>query len=170
MSEPLGRRRTWLGIGAALATIAVLATAALDASGGSARHVRTMHFLLAEQQQVLDRAPAGPSNGDLVLLRGQLLNPKTRAPVGAEIGMYVMADAQHQNRSIATTVFTPNARTNLAQADQLTIETIFDSVAQPARQVGAITGGTGRFLGSRGEVVATPRADGLLNVVVRLAD
>ena len=86
MSEPQSHRRAWLGVGAALATIAVLATAALDASGGSARHVRTMHFLLAEQQQVLDRAPAGPSNGDLVLLRGQLLNPKTRAPVGAEIG------------------------------------------------------------------------------------
>ena len=43
-----------------------------DSSSGA--NTRTLHFLLREDQQVFDRAPAGPSNGDLVVLRGDLRN------------------------------------------------------------------------------------------------
>ena len=126
----------------------------------------TIHLLLREDQQVLDRAPAGPSNGDLVLLRGDLLNPKTRAAVGTEVGMYVMVDAANQNRSVANVVFTPDARTNLAEADQITMQTIFDSV--PGTLVSPITGGSGKYKNARGQVVTQDGPDGLIDVVIHL--
>ena len=126
-----------------------------------------MHLLLREDQQVLDRAPAGPSNGDLVLLRGDLLNPKTRKTVGTEIGMYVMVDASHDNRSIASFVFTPNATSMLAKADQISGQTIFDSV--PGTLVAPITGGTGKYRNANGQIVATDGPDGLIDVVIQLS-
>ena len=132
------RIRSRLGLWAILAIVVVALAAAGGASlasgdSSAGANTRTLHFLLREDQQVLDRAPAGPSNGDLVLLRGDLLNPKTRAAVGTELGTYVMVDAANQNRSVADVVFAPDARTNLAGADQITMETIFDSVPGNAR-------------------------------------
>jgi hypothetical protein len=148
----------------ALAAAGGAALAAGDSSGKAG--TRTMHFLLREDQQVLDRAPAGPSNGDLVLLRGDLLNPKTRNAVGTEIGMYVMVDASRDNRSAANFVFTPNATSRLAQADQITGQAIFDSV--PGTLLAAITGGTGKYQDARGQIVATDGPNGLINVVIHL--
>ena len=104
----------------ALISIAAAAGAAFasdDAPAGG--HATTMHFLLRETQQVIDHAPAGPSNGDLVLVRGELLNPKTRKPVGTELGTYVMVDAANENRSLAQIVFTPDARSSLARLKSL---------------------------------------------------
>jgi len=162
------RGRTALAAAAiAVAALVVTAGAALAFSGSrSHANPKTLHFLLRETQQVLDRAPAGPSNGDLVLVRGDLLDPKTRAAVGTEIGSYVMVDAAHENRSLADIVFTPDARTRLAKADQLALETIFDSV--PGSQIAPITGGSGRYQGARGEVVATDGPDGLIDIVIHL--
>jgi hypothetical protein len=153
----------------AAALIAIAAAAGAASASGDApagRHTTTLHFLLRETQQVIDRAPTGPSNGDLVLVRGDLLNPKTRNPVGTEVGTYVMADAAHENRSTAQIVFTPAARSSLAQADQITTAGIFDSV--PSRVVSAVTGGTGKFHDVRGQVIGREGPDGLVDVVIRL--
>jgi hypothetical protein len=149
---------------AALAAAGGASLASGDSSGGTS--TRTLHFLLREDQRVLDRAPAGPSNGDLVLLRGDLLNPTTRPAVGTEV-MYVMVDAANDNRSVANVVFTPDARTRLAQADQITMQTIFDSV--PGKVVSAITGGTGRYRNAHGQVVSQDGPDGLIDVVIHLS-
>jgi hypothetical protein len=151
----------------ALISIAAAAGAAFasdDAPAGG--HATTMHFLLRETQQVIDHAPAGPSNGDLVLVRGELLNPKTRKPVGTELGTYVMVDAANENRSLAQIVFTPDARSSLAQAGQITTAGIFDSV--PSGAVSAVTGGTGKFHGVRGQVIGRQGPDGLVDVVIRI--
>ena len=151
----------------ALVLIAAAAGAAFasdDASAGG--QTTTLHFLLRETQQVLDRGPAGPSNGDLVLVRGELLNPKTRKPVGTEVGSYVMVDAANQNRSAAQIVFTPDARSSLAQADQITTAGIFDSV--PSKVVSAITGGTGKYQIVRGQVTGQEGPDGLVDLVIRI--
>jgi hypothetical protein len=157
----------WTLVAACLAGLVVACGVALASTHGSS-HVRgrTLHFLLRETPQVLDRAPAGPSNGDVVLLRGVLLNPRSRAAVGTEIGMYVMVDSGADNRSIANVVFTPNARTRLASADQIVFQTVFDSV--PGSQVAPITGGSGRYSGAVGEVVSTDGPDGLVDVVIHL--
>jgi hypothetical protein len=165
------RLRSRLALWGILAIVVVALAAAGGASlasgdSSTGTSTQTVHFLLREDQQVLDRAPAGPSNGDLVLLRGDLLNPKTRAVVGTEVGMYVMVDAANQNRSAANIVFTPNARTNLAQADQIAVQTLFDSV--PGTLVSAITGGTGKYKNARGQVVAKDGPDGLIDVVIHL--
>lgn len=161
------RRGTLVAL--ALATLAAVigggAIASTSSSGG--RSGRTLHFYLREQQQVIDRAPRGPSNGDLVLLRGDLLDPKTRARVGTEIGTYVMVDSRNENRSLVNVVFTPNARTKLAKADQITMQTIFDTAPPP--QIGAITGGTGRYRGARGQIVSKEGPDGLGDVVIKLS-
>ena len=163
--------RSRLALWAILAIVIVALAAAGGASlasgdSSTGASTRTIHLLLREDQQVLDRAPAGPSNGDLVLLRGDLLNPKTRAAVGTEVGMYVMVDAANQNRSVANVVFTPNARTNLAEADQITMQTIFDSV--PGTLVSPITGGSGKYKNARGQVVTQDGPDGLIDVVIHL--
>lgn len=150
----------------ALAAAGGASLASGDSSAGASTSTRTLHFLLREDQQVLDRAPAGPSNGDLVLLRGDLLNPKTRAAVGTEVGMYVMVDAANQNRSVANVAFTPDARTNLAEADQITMQVIFDSV--PGTLASPITGGSGKYKNARGQVVTTDGPDGLIDVVIHL--
>jgi hypothetical protein len=152
----------------ALITLAAAGGAALasgDGSGGGG-HTRTLHFLLRETQQVVDRPPAGPTNGDLVLVRGELLNPRTRKAVGTEIGMYVMVDAASEHRSAAQVVFTPGARSSLAQADQITMAGVFDSV--PSKVVSAITGGTGRYQDARGQVVGRQGPDGLIDVVIHV--
>ena len=163
-----GARRSLAALAAASLAALVVAAGVASASGGGSSHprTRTLHFLLRETAQVLDRAPGGPSNGDLVLLRGELLNPRTRAAVGSEIGMYVMVDSANDNRSIASVVFTPDARTRLAKADQITFQTIFDSV--PGGQIAPITGGSGRYRGAVGEVVTTDGPDGLADVVIHL--
>jgi len=163
--------RSRLALWAILAIVIVALAAAGGASlasgdSSTGASTRTIHLLLREDQQVLDRAPAGPSNGDLVLLRGDLLNPKTRAAVGTEVGMYVMVDAANQNRSVANVVFTPDARTKLAEADQITMQTIFDSV--PGTLVSPITGGSGKYKNARGQVVTQDGPDGLIDVVIHL--
>ena len=163
--------RSRLALWAILAIVIVALAAAGGASlasgdSSTGASARTIHLLLREDQQVLDRAPAGPSNGDLVLLRGDLLNPKTRAAVGTEVGMYVMVDAANQNRSVANVVFTPDARTNLAEADQITMQTIFDSV--PGTLVSPITGGSGKYKNASGQVVTQDGPDGLIDVVIHL--
>lgn len=156
------------GLTTLLAAAGATAIASTGASGGTSASTRTLHFLLREEQQVIDRAPRGPSNGDLVLLRGELLDPKTRTPVGTEIGSYLMVDSKNENRSIVNVVFTPNARTKLAKADQITMQTIFDSVPEPP-QIGAITGGTGRYRNARGQIVSKEGPDGLGDVVIQLS-
>jgi hypothetical protein len=161
------RRGTLLALG--LATLAAViggGAIASTSSSGSASG-QTLHFYLREEQQVIDRAPSGPSNGDLVLLRGTLLDPKTRAPVGTEIGTYVMVDSRNENRSLVNVVFTPNARTKLAKADQITMQTIFD--AAPPPQIAAITGGTGRYRNARGQIISKEGPNGLGDVVIQLA-
>ena len=161
-------RRLSIFIVACFAAAAIAVTSALASTGGEpAQRGTTLHFLLREQQQVIDRAPSGPSNGDLVLLRGTLLDPDTRQAVGTEVGSYFMVDAAHQGRSLATIVFTPDARSRLAKADQITAQTIFDFAPPP--QIAPITGGSGRYTGAGGTIVATDGPDGLVDLVVHLA-
>jgi hypothetical protein len=84
-----------------------------------------------------------------------------------EADLKSMVDAANQNRSVADVVFAPDARTNLAGADQITMETIFDSV--PGTLVSAITGGTGKYKNAHGQVVSHDGPDGLIDVVVHLS-
>ena len=87
--------------------------------------------------------------------------------MGTEVGSYIMVDAAHQGRSLATIVFTPDARSRLAKADQITAQTIFDFAPPP--QIAPITGGSGRYTGAGGTIVATDGPDGLVDLVVHLA-
>jgi hypothetical protein len=154
-------------VAAGALALVVAAGVALASTGGSSHSkTRTLHFLLRETPQVLDRPPAGPSNGDIVLLHGDLLDPTTRAAVGTEIGAYIAVGSANDNHSIANVVFTPNARTRLSMADQIAFQTIFDSV--PGGQIAPITGGSGRYEGAKGQIVSTDGPDGLIDVVIHL--
>ena len=64
-------------------------------------------------------------------------------------------------------MFTPNATSMLAKADQISGQTIFDSV--PGTLVAPITGGTGKYRNAHGQIVATDGPDGLINVVIHLS-
>jgi hypothetical protein len=164
----IARRTRWPAFVAGLALVAAIGIAIVSTSASAGPSPKSLHFLLREEQQVIDHPPSGPSSADLVLVRGDLLDPKTRAPVGTEVGMYVMVDSKNQNRSVANIVFTPNSRTNLAKSAQITTQTVFDSVPDPP-QIAAITGGTGRYRDARGQVVSTEGPDGLIDVVIRLS-
>jgi hypothetical protein len=153
---------------AAAGVVATVVGVSLASAGSPASvQAKRLHFLLREQQQVVvDRAPKGPSSGDVVLLRGDLLDPATRSPVGSEVG-YCMGADNVEGRAVCTVVLAPAARTALAKADTIYLGAVFDNVPQPP-QISAITGGTGVYRRARGQVVATDGPAGLVDLVFTL--
>jgi hypothetical protein len=128
----------------------------------------TLHFLLREELIPLDEGKQGPSDHERALLRGTLLDPKTRKPRGTQLGFCIAADIAQEERLVCQVVFTPLATRSLAAADQITMQTIFDNVQTSKPQRSAITGGTGRYAGVGGEIVAKPGPNNLVDVVFRL--
>jgi hypothetical protein len=141
------------------------------ATAGSAQNAMpaNLHFLLRENIIPLDEAKPGPSDHERVLYRGSLLDPKTKKPRGTELGFCIAADVSKQSRLVCQIVFAPSATTGLAAADQITAQTIFDDVQTTKPQRTAITGGTGRYAGVRGEIVARPAPNNLIDVVFRFS-
>ena len=160
---------------AAAVVAAMLAYAGLGYAGATSMSREqaapaNLHFLLRETIIPLDEAARGPSDHERVLYRGTLLDPKTRKARGTELGFCITADVQRQSRLVCEIVFAPSATRSLAAADQITGQTIFDDVPTSKPQRTAITGGTGRYAGARGEVVAKPASDGLFELVFRFRD
>lgn len=157
-------------------TILVLAVAAAvtglaygvgTSAGSSEASGKTLHFVLREEFIPLDEGAKGPSDHERVLLRGTLLDPGSKAPRGTELGTCIAADTARQNRLVCQVVFTPSATRDLAGADQITAQVVFDDVQTSKPQRTAITGGTGRYIGAGGEIVARPGPGGLIDVVFR---
>ena len=163
--------RSRLALWAILAIVIVALAAAGGASlasgdSSTGASTRTIHLLLREDQQVLDRAPAGPSNGDLVLLRGDLLESEDPG-CGGYRGRHVRDGRRREPEpQRGECGVHADARTNLAEADQITMQTIFDSV--PGTLVSPITGGSGKYKNASGQVVTQDGPDGLIDVVIHL--
>ena len=159
-----------LVIALAVATAAALAGLAYGvgtSAGSGEASPATLHFLLREDFVPLDEGKTGPSDHERALLRGTLLDPKSRKPRGTELGVCIAADTANQTRLVCQIVFTPAARRSLAAADQITAQAIFDDVQTSKPQRTAITGGTGRYAGVGGEIVARSGPNGLIDVVFR---
>ncbi len=157
-----------LVIALAVATAAALAGLAYGvgtSAGSGEASAATLHFLLKEEFVPLDEGKKGPSDHERAILRGTLLDPKTRQPRGTELAVCIAADTANQGRLVCQIVFTPTARRSLAAADQITAQAIFDNVQTSKPQRTAITGGTGRYAGVGGEIVARPGPNGLIDVV-----
>lgn len=157
---------------ATLAAFGALAFAGLAYGYGGVGEVRAavpanLHFLLRDSIVPLDEGKPGPSDHERVLYRGSLLDPKTKKPVGVELGFCIGTDSANEIRSVCQIIFTPNATKALSFADQITVQTIFDNVESPKPQRAAITGGTGRFAGVRGELISKDAPGGLIDVVFR---
>jgi hypothetical protein len=156
--------------GAAVAAIFVyagLGYAGATSMGSEQATPSNLHFLLREEIIPLDEAARGPSDHERLLYRGTLLDPKTRKARGTELGFCIVADVRRQSRLVCQIVFAPSATSSLAAADQITAQTIFDDVQTAKPQRTGITGGTGRYAGARGEIVARPASGGLVDVVFR---
>jgi hypothetical protein len=167
MIPTLLRQRLWLLAVAAMAVAGAAGGAFAAADGPSASKVTKLHFLLREEDDVIvDRAPKGPSKGDIVVIRGDLLNAQTRTPVGTELGYCVGID-NVEGRAVCTATLAPAARTALAKAEEIFLSGVFDTVPEPP-QISAITGGTGRYQQARGQVVATDGPSGLVDLVLTL--
>jgi hypothetical protein len=138
-----------------------------SSAGGEQAAPSTLHFLLREHIVPLDEGKPGPSDHERLLYRGTLLDPKSKKPRGTELGFCIAADARQQSRLVCQIVFAPSATSSLSTAEQITAQTIFDDVQTSKPQRTAITGGTGRYAGVRGEIVATPAPGGLVDVVFR---
>jgi hypothetical protein len=155
------------GVVAATVAFAGLGYAGATSVSGEQAAPANLHFLLRERIVPLDEAKPGPSDYERVLYRGSLLDPKTRKPRGTELGFCIAADVKQQSRLVCQIVFAPSATNSLAASEQITAQTIFDDVQTSKPQRTAITGGTGRYAGVRGEIVAKPAPGGLVDVVFR---
>jgi hypothetical protein len=142
----------------------------LGTSRGASDGTTRVHFLLRESVIPLDERASGPSDFERVVYRGTLLDPKTRKPVGLELGTCTIVDARNEVRSVCELVFVPAARRAASYADQITATTVFDDVQAAKPQRTAITGGTGRYRGVRGELVSIPGPNGLLALEFRLTN
>lgn len=156
-----------------LLVVFVLASAGLaygygTSEGADEAAPTTLHFLLRESAIPLDEGKEGPSDHERIVYRGTLLDPKTRKARGAELGFCIAADVAQESRLVCQMVFTPSATRALSFADQITAQMIFDDVQASKPLRGAITGGTGRYAGVRGEVVSKPGPNELVDVVFRL--
>jgi hypothetical protein len=155
------------GVLAAIVTFAGIGYAGATSVSGEQASAANLHFLLREEIIPLDEAKSGPSDHERVLYRGTLLDPKTRKARGTELGFCIAADVRRQSRLVCQIVFTPSATSSLAAAEQITAQAIFDDVQTSKPQRTAITGGTGRYAGVGGEIVAKPGPGGLVDVVFR---
>ena len=156
-----------LALAGAIAAAGVLALG-LGTSRGASDGTTRARFLLRESVIPLDERASGPSDFERVVYRGTLLDPTTRKPVGLELGTCTIVDARNEVRSVCELVFTPTARRAVSFADQLVATTAFDDVQSNKPQRVAITGGTGRYRGARGEIVNRPGPNGLLALEFRL--
>lgn len=153
---------------AAAAVVATLAYGIGTSAGAPQAAPATLHYLLRERDFPLDEGTSGPSDYERILYRGTLLDPKSRKAVGAELGVCIAADVANQHRLVCQFVFTPSATRSLSFADQITAQMVFDDVQSAKPQLSAITGGTGRYSGVGGQIVAKPGPNGLLDVVFQL--
>jgi hypothetical protein len=163
----LNMRRALWAAGVVAITLGISTTAALATTGGGAKHEATrLTFLVKESFNVIERAPRGPSNGDMPYFTGDLLDPKTQKVVGYEAGKCLVVDAARQGRSVCDLVFAPRATTGLSGAEKITAQGIFDDV--PVSDTVAITGGTGRYAGARGQIRARELPNGTLEIVIEI--
>lgn len=151
-----------------LAAVATLAYGFGTSVGATEAAPTSTHYLLRETVLPLDEGKSGPSDFERVIYRGTLLDPKTRKAVGAELGVCIDADNANQHRFVCQFVFTPSATRALSFADQITAQMIFDDVEAAKPQRSAITGGTGRYAGVSGQIVARPGPGELIDVVFQL--
>jgi len=156
-----------LALSAAIAAAGVLAIG-LGTSRGASDGTTHASFLLRESVIPLDERASGPSDFERVVYRGTLLDPATRKPVGLELGTCTIVDARNEVRSVCELVFTPSARRAVSYADQITATAVFDDVKAAKPERVAITGGTGRYRGARGQAVTTAGPNGLLTVEFQL--
>jgi hypothetical protein len=156
-----------LALAAAVAAAVALAIG-LGTSQGAPGGTSSTRFLLRESVIPLDERASGPSDFERVVYRGTLLDPTTRRAVGLELGTCTIVDARNEVRSVCELVFTPSARRAVSVADQIVVTTVFDDVQSARPQRSAITGGTGRYRGVRGELLSTSGANGLIALEFRL--
>ncbi len=160
MSGTSMRLRLW-AVAIAVIALALGAGAGIASSGSSqGEKVTRLRFLLTETFDVIsDVAPKGPSKGDLVVLHGQLLDPKTKKVVGYEGGHCTNVDSV-ELRGVCEVVFTPGATRSVAQSPQITAQAFVDNVQGEGAQLSAVTGGTGKYSGARGQIIAKPGPSG----------
>lgn len=168
-AHPAAGRRRHLTVAAmtlgALAVAACVAAVSAPASGSTSpstdgrAFVRVIHLVAHEQHGVfIDQGPHGPSLGDESVFAGIVNNGSDSRRVGSFGGTLT---------SITTddSVFAATIDLRLS-GGQLAIQGIFDPAASPI--VHAITGGTGRYLGARGQFSFTEPRHGLLDITLRL--
>ncbi len=144
----MNRRLSWLAVIAA-ATIAGGAGIA-SASPHNARAGRTIRVeeeqctASASRCSAVDLAPAGPSQGDVLVFSVRLLDADRTKPVGRAIGHCTLTDP-------ASSAYMCESVTVLGRGT-VTLDGVFHPGAVSDF---AVTGGTGRYSGVRGQFVLT---------------
>jgi len=155
--------------------VVAVAIVALTLAGCSSKPGTTT-FTLQSSKAHLERLPVGPSGhamGDLVAF----VAPVTRdgKPDGTLSGTLVTVDMpgdgigeESFESRISTIVIRFGPTDCITLSGSAVYPTTASEMVKSAPQVRAITGGTGAYMGARGQVTTTHNADGSYNYVVEL--
>jgi len=153
------RRILWAAAGAAAATLAIGGLAFASASGGQLRRPVTIHVVEHPvTDQVIDIGAAGDSPGDQLPFANPVFNAANTHRVGSDQGNCVRASTRQGRWECTWTTFLPRG--------QVTVEGPFRD--RFPTTVLAVTGGTGAYANTRGQMVLHARADGNFDFVFRL--
>jgi hypothetical protein len=149
-----------LGAGAMVGMRAVSAAPPSRAPAGGPA-TRTLTILLKNSTvRTLDLAPAGPSQGDMRIITGPLFAPGGTRRIGRTDLVCTVTDpgkgaAAKRQQTECEETFTLSGGTITAQG--LHARTALAAHALPFRD--AVTGGTGRYFGARGDLRGSTVAD-----------
>jgi hypothetical protein len=151
-------RRTLLLAAVGLAVLGLVTGGAGAAATPSDRLAgRTLRLVQsAPQVAVVDLNDPGPSPGDVLVFRSELLDETNTQPVG---DLNITCTQAIGPENICRGIFTITGRGQLS-VDALPVF--------PQATVGIVNGGNGQFRLSRGEVVIEPQADGTTLLTFRL--
>jgi hypothetical protein len=154
--------RMHLGAALAVAALALAGTASADTAQKAHGHDNTIRLVEAHkelQPTFIDTGNPGPSGGDLVVARDDVLRPN-----GSPAGTFTQTCTLV---ALASSPFTSTfecAGSITLKDGTITMEGPF--VPAAPEQAAAITGGTGAYRTAHGEIVVRAEAD---QIVVRLA-
>ena len=138
-----------------ITTISLIASASPALAAAQAK-TETLRYGIRFNDTALDLGAPGPSLGDVQLLNDKLINRRRGNVIGHDGGVCTVTSLDPPETNCTLTFSLPGGQ----------ITTQFLN-SPPPRKVAAITGGTRRYRGARGDLVLTENPDQTGTIVFR---